>query len=104
MWRKRTAKGSKQLENNSFFQAVKCLVGPIETLNCSGFFSGLGLLKRSPIVETLPADAEAICVYRGQAWRGWAAPYFERWPEFKEQRPKGDQLLGTPYPAAETQL
>jgi type IV secretory pathway TraG/TraD family ATPase VirD4 len=48
-------------------------------------------------------DAEAICVYRGQAWRGYATPYFERWPAFNKpagERPKGDELRGAPYPKA----
>ena len=48
-------------------------------------------------------NTEAICVYRGQAWRGQATPYFERWPEFQGQRPKGDELLGAPYPATGSQ-
>ena len=49
-------------------------------------------------------DAEAICCYRKQAWRGHATPYFERWPELYEadpdERPKGSELLGAPYPTA----
>lgn len=46
------------------------------------------------------SDSDEICLYRGEAWRGQATPYFERWLEFKGQRPKGDQLLGVPYPSA----
>ena len=46
------------------------------------------------------SDSDEICLYRGEAWRGQATPYVERWLEFKGQRPKGDQLRGVPYPSA----
>ena len=53
-------------------------------------------------------DTEAICVYRGRAWRGQAMPYFTRWPELyqpdPDKRPKGAELRGAPYPAAGSQL
>ena len=40
---------------------------------------------------------QVVCVYRGLAWRGEATPYFERWPAYKNQRPRANQLRGAVY-------
>jgi type IV secretory pathway TraG/TraD family ATPase VirD4 len=50
------------------------------------------------------APSEVVCTYRGQTWRGRATPYYRLWPALQDQRPKGEDLRGPPYPAAQVPL